>query len=249
MAEPILEVRNLRAGYGRGRDVLRDVELTVQPGEFVSVLGPNGAGKSTLMNTLAGRLPVTSGTILFAGEDITQLRPGERVDRGLQLALEGHRVVSELSVEDNLRLAVFRIPRRLGRGEVEARLADVFDRFPVLAKFRAKSAGMLSGGEQQMLVIGRLLMGRPRLLLLDEPSLGLAPVFVQQVYRELAAFHSEERSILLVEQNVQAALELSHRTFVLSLGVITAGRESKEWSQSDLVGSYLRGSGELPGNL
>ncbi len=246
MADPILEVRGLRVGYGRGRDVLRDIELTVGAGEFVSVLGPNGAGKSTLMNAVAGRLPVSAGTIRFAGEDITNLRPSERVDRGLQLALEGHRVVAELTVEDNLRLALFRIPRRVGRREADARLADVFGRFEVLAKFRSKPAGMLSGGEQQMLVIGRLLMGRPRLLLLDEPSLGLAPVFVQQVYRELAAFQNDERSILLVEQNVQAALELSHRTYVLSLGTITAGRESREWSQGDLIGSYLRGSAAIP---
>jgi branched-chain amino acid transport system ATP-binding protein len=238
----MLEVRGLRVGYGRGRDVLRDVDLTVGAGEFVSVLGPNGAGKSTLMNALAGRLPVSAGSIRFAGEDITRLRPGERVDRGLQLALEGHRVVAELTVADNLRLAVFRVPRRLRRREVEARLADVYERFAVLAKFRDKLAGMLSGGEQQMLVIGRLLMGRPRLLLLDEPSLGLAPVFVQQVYRELAAFQDDERSILLVEQNVQAALELSHRAYVLSLGAITAGREGREWSQRDLIGRYLRGS-------
>jgi branched-chain amino acid transport system ATP-binding protein len=238
----MLEVRGLRVGYGRGRDVLRDVDLTVGAGEFVSVLGPNGAGKSTLMNALAGRLPVSAGSIRFAGEDITRLRPGERVDRGLQLALEGHRVVAELTVADNLRLAVFRVPRRLRRREVEARLADVYKRFAVLAKFRDKPAGMLSGGEQQMLVIGRLLMGRPRLLLLDEPSLGLAPVFVQQVYRELAAFQDDERSILLVEQNVQAALELSHRAYVLSLGAITAGRGAREWSQRDLIGSYLRGT-------
>jgi branched-chain amino acid transport system ATP-binding protein len=245
VAEPMLEVRGLRVGYGRGRDVLRDVDLTVGAGEFVSVLGPNGAGKSTLMNALAGRLPVSAGSIHFAGEDITRLRPGDRVDRGLQLALEGHRVVAELTVADNLRLAVFRVPRRFRRREVETRLADVYERFAVLAKFRDKPAGMLSGGEQQMVVIGRLLMGRPRLLLLDEPSLGLAPVFVQQVYRELAAFQDDERSILLVEQNVQAALELSDRAYVLSLGAITAGRGAREWSQRDLIGSYLRGSATI----
>jgi len=226
--------------------VLRDVELTVGSGEFVSVLGPNGAGKSTLMNALAGRLPVASGSIRFAGEDITNIRPGERVDRGLQLALEGHRVVAELSVADNLRLAVFRIPRRMRRREVDARLDNVYQRFAVLAKFRNKQAGMLSGGEQQMLVIGRLLMGRPRLLLLDEPSLGLAPVFVQDVYRELTAFQDEGHSVLLVEQNVRAALELSHRAYVLSLGVITEGRVASEWSRRDLIGSYLRGSAVMP---
>ena len=245
MVEPMLEVRGLHVGYGRGRDVLQDVSLTVGVGEFVSVLGPNGSGKSTLMNTVAGRLPVSAGSIHFAGEDITYLPPGQRVDRGLQLALEGHRVVAELSVADNLSLAVFRLPRRLRRREVDARLADVYGRFPVLGKFRNKAAGMLSGGEQQMLAIGRLLMGRPKLLLLDEPSLGLAPIFVQQVYRELAAFQDAQRSILLVEQNVQAALELSDRAYALSLGQITAGRGRNEWTQRDLIGSYLRGSTNL----
>ena len=241
----MLEVRGLQVGYGRGRDVLQDVSLTVGVGEFVSVLGPNGSGKSTLMNTVAGRLPVSAGSIHFAGEDITYLPPGQRVDRGLQLALEGHRVVAELSVADNLSLAVFRLPRRLRRREVDARLADVYGRFPVLGKFRNKAAGMLSGGEQQMLAIGRLLMGRPKLLLLDEPSLGLAPIFVQQVYRELAAFQDAQRSILLVEQSVQAALELSDRAYALSLGQITAGRGRNEWTQRDLIGSYLRGSTNL----
>jgi len=220
--------------------VLRDVELTVGSGEFVSVLGPNGAGKSTLMNALAGRLPVASGSIRFAGEDITNIRPGERVDRGLQLALEGHRVVAELSVADNLRLAVFRIPRRMRRREVDARLDNVYQRFAVLAKFRNKPAGMLSGGEQQMLVIGRLLMGRPRLLLLDEPSLGLAPVIVDRIYEVVREINAQGTTIVLVEQNANYALDVSSRGYVLETGHVVLTDTSENLRNDERVqAAYL----------
>jgi branched-chain amino acid transport system ATP-binding protein len=241
-------VSGLCVGYGKAESVLHNVSLNVDQGEFVSIFGPNGAGKSTLMNTIAGCLPVRSGHIRFAGEDITRLSPRQRVDRGLVLALEGHRVVGDLSVEDNLRLALFRLTGGIGRREVTKRLNDIYARIDLLAKFRHKVAGMMSGGEQQMIVIGRLLIAQPRMLLLDEPSLGLAPVFVEKVYAELAEVIDASKSVLLVEQSVEAALSISHRSYVLSLGDVVSGPDDGAWSREAIVRRYF-GHDELPEEL
>jgi branched-chain amino acid transport system ATP-binding protein len=208
----LLSVTGLSAGYGRVR-ALDNASLEVAAGEAVAILGPNGAGKTTLLRTLAGLQRPAGGTVTFQGRNVTG-RPAERLVReGVVLVPEGRGVFPGLSVRDNLVLGAY---RRRGRGDLD----DVHALFPILAERGRQRAGTLSGGEQQMLAIGRALMARPRLMMLDEPSLGLAPLAVRQVIDRLAELRDGGTTILLVEQNVRAALRIATRGYVLRRGTV-----------------------------
>ncbi len=211
----MLEVANLRSAYGR-IDVLKGVSLSVKAGEVVAMIGSNGAGKTTLLRALSGVQPITSGKITFLGERIERLPPHARVKRGILQSPEGRQVFGSLTVEDNLRLGGY-----VRRDRDIARDRDrVFAMFPILYEKRVQLAGGLSGGQQQMLAIGRALMGKPKLLLLDEPSLGLSPLLVDQILAAIVSLRKEGMTVLLVEQNATAALEIADRGYVVETGQI-----------------------------
>ncbi len=235
----MLEVARLSAGYG-GPDVLNDISLQVQAGEIVAVVGTNGAGKTTLLNTIAGLIKPSAGAIRLNGTDIGG-RPAERVVRsGLSLVPEGRQVIAPLSVEDNLLVGAY--SRR--DGGAKATLAEVYDRFPRLRERYRQPAGLLSGGEQQMLAIGRALMAGPRVLLLDEPSMGLAPLVVSEIFALLADLNGLGLAILLVEQNARKALALATRGYVLEGGRIVLEGPAKELAASPaVVDAYLGATG------
>lgn len=212
----MLTVEALSSAYGRIK-VLHDVGLEVKTGEIVALVGSNGAGKTTLLRTLSGVQPALSGRILFEGEPIEKLEPHLRVARGISQSPEGRQVFGPLSVEDNLKLGAY---RRQDAGR-HARLDHVYGLFPVLAEKRKIPAVSLSGGQQQMLAIGRALMAAPKLLLLDEPSLGLAPLLVDEILAAVQALREEGITILLVEQNASAALAIADRGYVLETGRVT----------------------------
>jgi branched-chain amino acid transport system ATP-binding protein len=227
----MLEVRGLDVFYADAR-ALWKVDLDVAEGEIVSIVGPNGAGKSTLVNSLAGLHRGLNGHILMRGIDITRL-PGHRVCRhGIAIVPEGRRIFPLMSVQDNLDLGAYRAEARASRGET---LGWVHELFPRLRERAGQTAGSLSGGEQQMLAIGRALMARPELLMLDEPSLGLAPVIVDEVFDALYTVNQRGVSILLVEQNVQRALEISHRAYLLAEGRIALHGSPAELMASEEV--------------
>lgn len=218
----MLSVENLSSSYGRIA-VLHDINLTVQAGEIVALVGSNGAGKTTLLRALSGVQPITSGSIRLDGAAIDHLPAHARVVQGMSQSPEGRQVFGPLSVEDNLRLGAY----RKQDGKVHSRLDHIYDMFPVLAEKRALPAMSLSGGQQQMLAIGRALMAAPKLLLLDEPSLGLAPLLIDQILKTVVTLKSEGITVLLVEQNASAALAISDRGYVLETGRIViegAGR-------------------------
>jgi branched-chain amino acid transport system ATP-binding protein len=213
---PLLEVEGLRVSYGPVAAV-RGVSLAVRPGEVVALLGANGAGKSTLLRTVSGLVRPRAGRVRFAGRSIDRLAPPRIVRLGIAHSPEGRRVFGSLSVADNLRLGAAARRERAGLGEDRERLLDLF---PVLRERLHQAAGTLSGGEQQMLALARALMAKPRLLLLDEPSLGLAPLIVRTIFDTLAGLKRQGVTILLVEQNVAVALELADRAYVLRTGEI-----------------------------
>jgi len=232
----LLEAQNVHIAYGDAPAVW-DATLHVEEGEIVSVIGPNGAGKSTLINAIAGLLRWKKGSLNFDGVDLAEI-PSHKVCRqGIALVPEGRRLFTTMTVEENLEIGGFRPEARKLTSES---LARVYELFPVLKEKREQLAGSLSGGQQQMVAIGRALMARPRLLLLDEPSLGLAPSVVADVFRAIEAIHDEGVSILLVEQNVAQALEVANRAYVLEDGHIVAeGKPDELAAQSRIREAYL----------
>ncbi|MEU8069917.1 ABC transporter ATP-binding protein [Micromonospora sp. NPDC049151] len=222
----LLEIEDVSLLYGRIQ-ALHGISLTVDEGEIVALIGANGAGKSTTMRAISGIRPVASGTIKFAGEDITKLRADLRVRRGLCQAPEGRGIFPGMSVLENLDMGAY---TRRDKAGIAQDLARVLDLFPRLAERRKQAGGTLSGGEQQMLAVGRALMSRPKLLLLDEPSMGLAPMLIQQIFTIITEINQQGTTILLVEQNAQQALARAHRAYVLETGRIV-----KSGSGADLL--------------
>jgi branched-chain amino acid transport system ATP-binding protein len=230
----LLSIDRVGVAYGKA-EAVRNASLTVQSGQIVTVIGPNGAGKTTLLMATMGLLRFT-GRILFDGVDLSGLEVEERVERGLCLVPEKRELFAELSVLDNLRLGAY-IRRDAG---VAADLADVFARFPRLDERRRQTAGTLSGGERQMLALGRALMMRPRLLMLDEPSLGLAPLIVREIFKAIASLREIGVSILLVEQNARAALQTADYGYILETGEIAgAGPAAELLADPALIATYL----------
>jgi branched-chain amino acid transport system ATP-binding protein len=238
--EALLEVESLHVSYGPIR-ALRGVSFAVAPGETVAVLGANGAGKTTLMKALCNLLPHASGTVRYAGQSTAASGPHRLAREGLLHIPEGRGTLGRLSVRDNLRLAHER-GGTAGEEPFEAALERVFARFPRLAERMEQAAGSMSGGEQQMLALARAVIRRPRLLLVDEPSLGLAPLVVQQVFRLLAEFREARMTVLLVEQNARAALALADRAFVLRQGeFVASGAGSDLLADPRILQHYLGG--------
>ncbi len=215
MSSPILQVRGLRSGYGQ-LAVLEDVALQVAPGEIVAVIGANGAGKSTLLLTIGGHLRPFAGSIRFDGQDITGMPAHEAAPRGLVMVPEGGRLFPFMTVLENLQLGAY---HRVARARMAQTMEEVMETFPILAERRDQLAGRLSGGERQMCAVGRAVMSLPKLLMLDEPSLGLAPIMVDRVFEKLAGLvESKGLAVLLVEQNVGNALRLARRGCILDHG-------------------------------
>ena len=219
----MLAVDNLVSAYGR-IEVLHRVSIEVRQGEIVTLVGANGAGKTTLLRAISGVQPVSAGAIAFDGKPIAKLGSHVRVALGIIQVPEGRQLFAPLSVEDNLKLGAW--SRR--SEDMAPDLARIYAMFPMLDEMRRKHAGALSGGQQQMLAIGRALMGKPRLLLLDEPSMGLAPILVDQIFAIIRSLKADGLTILLVEQNARAALAIADRAYVLETGRITAGGSASE---------------------
>jgi branched-chain amino acid transport system ATP-binding protein len=228
----LLEVAGLSSYYGPVR-AIHQANLSVHTGELVAIVGGNGAGKTTLLHTLSGLHPATGGRICFAGQDITRWPPHRIVAAGVCQAPEGRQVFAPLSVEDNLRLGAYRQHR--DQQWVRQELEHVYALFPMLAERRQQLAGTLSGGQQQMLAIGRALLGRPRLLLLDEPSMGLAPLLVEEIFRVIVELNGRGVTILLVEQNARAALAIAGRGYILETGRIAKTAPAAELLADDGV--------------
>jgi branched-chain amino acid transport system ATP-binding protein len=232
----VLVIDNLTSRYGR-IEALHGISLSVSEGEIVTLVGSNGAGKSTLMRAISGVQPIAGGSIRFGDTVINRLRPHQRVARGIAQVPEGRQVFAPLSVEDNLQLGA--LVRR--DGEVAADLDEIYAMFPVLAERRTAQAGTLSGGQQQMLAIGRALMARPRLVLLDEPSMGLAPVLVEQIFTIIAGLKARGLTVLLVEQNANVALAIADRGYVIETGRIVMSGPGKDLLNDQRVRSAYLG--------
>ena len=213
---PLLALERLAVAYG-GIQAVKGIEVTVGDGELVCLIGANGAGKTTTLKGICGMLPIKSGRIRYAGDDITGFPPFKLVRRGLAMVPEGRGMFGALTIEENLAMGAY---ARKDRDAIRSDIERVFGLFPRLKERRRQTAGTLSGGEQQMLAMGRALMSRPRLLLLDEPSMGLAPLMVQKVFETIIAVAGEGVTILLIEQNAKLALEVSDRGYVLDSGEI-----------------------------
>lgn len=235
----LLSVQDLVAGYGRNR-VLHQVSLSVAPGEVVALIGANGAGKTTLMSTILGRIAPMSGTVSFQGASLGRRSVQERVRAGLALVPEGREPLGPLSVEENLLVARARTGDAKRKTQVQEQLDQVYELFPRLKDRRRQQAGSMSGGEQQMLAIGRALMSRPALLMLDEPSLGLAPTIVDTVFEALGRLRASGLSMLLVEQDAFLALDFADRGYVLDTGSVTLEGPAKTLAADPTVkASYL----------
>ena len=234
--DAVLVLDDVRAGYGDVA-VLRGVSLAVLPGEVVALVGPNGVGKTTTLRAISGLIRPTGGAIRFAGARIDALPPHDIVARGLLQVPEGRKIFPSLTVQENLDLGAYLRAAKARRAETRER---VFGLFPILADRRRQTAGTLSGGEQQMLAIGRSLMGGPRLLMLDEPSLGLAPLVVDRIFEVIGTIHRQGIPVLLVEQNVQRSLAIADRAYVLEQGAVALSGPGRELLQREEVrAAYL----------
>ncbi len=237
----LLQIESINTYYGRIQ-ALKDVSLHVNQGEIVALVGANGAGKTTLLHTISGLLQARTGRILFDGQEITRARAAQIVRAGISHVPERRQVFGALSVYDNLLLGAYQRYRRDGRKAVQKDIESVFELFPRLRERRKQMAGTLSGGEQQMLAIGRGLMARPKLLLLDEPSLGLAPLIVKDLFALIASLRDRGQTVLLVEQNARSALKLSDRAYVLETGrVVLDGPASELLEDPRVQAAYLGG--------
>ncbi|MDF2924463.1 MAG: transporter ATP-binding protein [Paenibacillaceae bacterium] len=234
----MLKIDNINVYYG-AIHALQGISLTVEEGEVVTLIGANGAGKSTLLKTLSGLLKPKSGEIKFLGKSIAGLSATAIVAQGLIHCPEGRRVFANMSVEENLELGAY---LRKDHAEIRKDMEGVFERFPRLLERRKQQSGTLSGGEQQMLAIGRALMARPKLLLLDEPSMGLAPLLVAEIFRTVEEINRQGTTVLLVEQNANQALKVAHRAYVLETGKIVLSGSAAELAQSEQIKeAYLGG--------
>jgi branched-chain amino acid transport system ATP-binding protein len=232
----LLEVNDIRVHYG-GIEALKGVSLSVDEGEVVTLIGSNGAGKSTTLRAITGLTPASSGSVALDGEDVTRVPAHEIVDRGIALSPEGRHCFSRMTVRENLELGAH---RRRKDPSVAEDLERVFELFPRLKEREKQKAGTMSGGEQQMLAMGRALMANPKVLLLDEPSMGIAPMLVQRIYETIAEINRGGMTILLVEQNANYALEVSSRGYVLETGrVVLEGDSAKLRTDPDVQRAYL----------
>ena len=232
----VLQVENINVYYGSIHAV-KDVSFHVEPGEVVTLIGANGAGKSTTLNTVAGLLHSRTGNVRFLGEELRHVPGHKLVGRGMALVPEGRRIFQHMTVQENLDMGGY-----CRSGDKSADIESVFERFPRLKERRKQVAGTLSGGEQQMLAMGRALMSHPKLLMLDEPSMGLAPLLVEQIFDIIRQLHADGTTILLVEQNAQAALAVADRGYVLETGRIVTEGAGAELLESDAIRkAYLGG--------
>ena len=235
--EPILKVSDINVYYG-AIHAIKGVSFEVNPGEVVTLIGANGAGKSTTMQTVSGLLHSRTGSIEFLGENLMGVPAHKVVAKGLAQVPEGRRVFLQMTVEENLEMGAY---TRSG-GDIDADLEKVYAYFPRLMERRRQIAGTLSGGEQQMLAMGRALMSRPKLLMLDEPSMGLAPILVEQIFKIIQTLHEAGTTILLVEQNAQAALSIADRGYVLETGkIVTSGTGTELLASPEIKKAYLGG--------
>ncbi len=230
----MFELQDIITGYGKFR-VLKRISIRVESGEIVCIVGANGAGKTTIMRSISGIIPIWDGTKLFQSKDVTRLNSMELTRKGIILIPEGRLVIRDLTVEDNLRLGAYTHYFKLNKADLNQDLERVYHLFPRLQERANQRGGTLSGGEQQMLAIGRGLMGRPKLLMLDEPSLGLAPLLVKDMFNIIRQLHQKGLPILLVEQNVKAALQISNRGYVLETGVVVIEGSSSELLKDERV--------------
>jgi branched-chain amino acid transport system ATP-binding protein len=236
---PMLSINDLSAYYG-AICALRSVTIQIQPNELVAVLGANGAGKTTLLRAITGLIARVEGEVSFSGKPIQGEEAHRRVQLGIAMVPEGRGIFPNLTVLENLKIGAYLYRQESSRKESEAILERVYNHFPVLKDRRSQRAGTLSGGEQQMLSIGRALMSRPRLLLLDEPSMGLSPIFVSEIFKLIRKVNSDGTTILLVEQNANAALKIAHRGYVLDRGTIAhSGTSSQLMASEEVKSAYL----------
>jgi len=234
----MLEVKNLSVHYGMIQAV-RNVDFTVKEGEIVSLIGANGAGKSTILKTLSGLIHPSKGEIVYLGENIASTSAKKIVEKGLVQVPEGRHVFPGLTVKENLELGAF---LRKDKEEIQKDMEAVFERFPILKERKDQDAQTLSGGEQQMLAMGRALMSRPKLLLLDEPSMGLAPIFIREIFKIIQEIQKTGTTVLLIEQNAKMALSISNRAYVLETGSVVLSGTGQELLESDEIQkAYLGG--------
>ena len=227
----MIELRNIDAGYGQIQ-IVRDVSMNIDNNEIVALVGANGAGKSTIIKTISGMLPVSSGSIIFQGKRIENMPTHKIITNGIALVPEGRRLFPYMTVQENLELGAY---VENNREKVQENMEWVFSLFPILQERRTQLAGTFSGGEQQMLTIGRALMSKPKFLMMDEPSLGLSPMIVDEVFKTVEVLQNERVTILLVEQNVRKSLEIVSRGYVLEHGRIVLSGEAKELLEDENV--------------
>ena len=235
-----LEIKDLRVHYGK-IEAIKGISVTVNQGEIVTLIGANGAGKTTTLKTISGLRPVSSGSIIFDGQDISKMPAHARVHLGISQAPEGRGIFPGMTVLENLEMGKYHL--KMKKSEIETDLENVYNLFPRLKERASQAGGTLSGGEQQMLAIGRALMARPKVLLLDEPSMGLAPQMIANIFRIITEINKQGVTILLVEQNAQQALSRAHRAYVLEVGSITKEANAKDLLNDPHVKSAYLGTG------
>lgn len=234
----MLEIKGLSVHYGVIQ-ALKNISLTVNQGEIVTLIGANGAGKTTTLRTISGLNKATSGEILLEGKNISGLTPPQRVVMGISQVPEGRRIFPSMSVLENLELGAF---LRNDKSEIRKDMSMIYERFPILEKRKRQMAGTLSGGEQQMLAMGRALMSRPRILLLDEPSMGLAPLLVREIFEIIQTINKTGTTVLLVEQNANMALSIAHRAYVIETGnIVISGTGEELMKSNEIQKAYLGG--------